>query len=60
LGVPLIYPPVSTTMYRPPSDEEIIELMSEVFDLSVENAASISMHTTKQDFAALIYAHKMW
>ena len=60
LDVPLVYPPVTTTMHRPPSDNEIVELMSEVFASSVENAASISMHTTKEDFAARIYADIVW
>ena len=60
LDVPLVYPPGTTTMNRPPSENEIVELMSEVFASSVENAASISMHTTKEDFAARIYANKVW
>ena len=60
LDVPLVYPPVTTSMHRPPSENEIVDLMSEVFASSVENAASISMHTTKEDFAARIYANKVW
>jgi hypothetical protein len=58
--MPLVYPPVTTTMHRPPSENEIVELMSVVFALSVENAVSISLHTTKEDFAARMYANKVW
>ncbi len=60
LDVPLVYPPVTTTMHRPPSEKEIFELMSGVFALSVENAVSISLHTTKEDFAVRLYANKVW
>ena len=60
LDMPLVYPPVTTTMHRPPSENEIVELMSVVFALSVENAVSISLHTTKEDFAARMYANKVW
>ena len=60
LDVPLVYPPVTTTMHRPPSEKEIVELMSGVFALSVENAVSISLHTTKEDFAVRLYANKVW
>jgi len=34
--------------------------MSEVFSCSAENAVIISLHTTKQDLAARIYAEKVW
>ena len=60
LDMPLVYPPVTTTMHRPPSENEIVELMSVVFALSVENAVSISLHTTKEDFAVRMYANKVW
>ena len=58
--MPLVYPPVTTSMHRPPSENEIVELMSEVFAFSAENAVRISIHTTKQDIAAHIYADKVW
>ena len=60
LDVPLVYPPETTDWHRPPTEEEIAELMSGVFALSVENAVSISLHTTKEDFAARMYANKVW
>ena len=60
MDVPLVFPPVTTTMHRPPSENEIVELMSGVFALSVENAVSISLHTTKEDFAVRMYANKVW
>ena len=60
LGVPLVYPPETTAWHRPPTEEEIAELMSGVFALSVENAVGISLHTTKEDFAARMYANKVW
>jgi len=28
LGFPLVYPPVTTNLHRPPSENEIVELMS--------------------------------
>jgi hypothetical protein len=60
LDVPLVYPPVATALHRPPLENEIVELMTEVFAFSAENAARISMHTAKEDFAARIYANKVW
>ena len=60
LGVPLVYPPVTTSMHRPPSENEIVELMSDVFAFSAENAVSISLHTTKWEIAARIYADIVW
>jgi len=34
--------------------------MSGVFALNPKNAVIISLHTTKQDFTARIYAEKEW
>ena len=60
LDVPLVYASGTAAKQRPPTEEEIVQLMSGVFSCNAENAVIISLHTTKQDLAARIYAEKVW
>ena len=58
--MPLVRPSETVNRHRPPTEKEIVLLMSGVFALNPENAVIISLHTTKQDFTARIYAEKEW